>query len=292
MIQSELLQKVRRIQIRTSRLVSEGFVGSYNSAFKGRGMQFEDVREYQPGDDVRAIDWNVTARMDSPYVKNFREERELTVTLVVDVSPSVLFGTVSREKREWMAELASVLSLSAFRSSDKVSLLLFTDEVEVYLPPKRGISHLMQVIRELLVYQPTGKRTDLGSALQFLAKMRRRRGVCFLLSDFLSALPARDISLAARRFDLVSLCVTDPREILFPNLGLLRLKDLETGAARLIDTGQQSVRERLENHSMAKIDEARGVVQQAGGSFVDLRTDEDYLPALRRCFEMRELRRC
>ena len=290
MIPAELFQKVRRIQIRTARRVTDAFAGAYYSAFRGRGMEFEDVREYQVGDDVRNIDWNVTARLQTPHVKSFREERELSVTLVVDISPSLLFGTVSRQKREYIAEMAAVLALSAIKNNDKISLILFTDEVEVYLPPKRGLSHVLRVIRELLVYAPRKRGTDIGVALQYLGRLQRRRGVCFLISDFMAPLAKRELRLTAKRFDLIGLGVTDPREVAFPDLGLLRVRDLESGRDSLVDTSVAAVRDGLAERAEGRLTDACSAIVQAGGRFVDIRTDRDYLASLQRCFHQRGMR--
>lgn len=289
-IPREVLKNIRSIQIRTGRIVTELFAGSYHSAFKGRGVEFEDVREYQPGDEVQSIDWNVTARMDYPYIKNFREERELTVMLVVDLSASARFGTGRKEKRELIAEISALLALAAQRSGDRVGLLLFTDRVESYLAPKKGVGHIQRLIRELLLFEPKGEGTDIGGALNHLSRIHRRRGICFLLSDFLAPDATRELTLAAKRYDLVSLCITDPKEIDFPDMGLVALRDLESGLSRLVDSSPIEVRERLRRQTEERIEGLRGLMERVRGSFVDLRTDADYLAPLRGCFARRERR--
>lgn len=285
-IPREVLKSIRAIQIRTGRVVTELFAGAYHSAFKGRGMEFEDVREYQPGDEVQSIDWNVTARMDYPYVKNFREERELTVMLVIDLSASGRFG-----KKRLIAEIGALLALAAQRGGDKIGLLLFTDRVEKYLAPKKGINHVQRLIRELLLFEPEGEGTDIGVALSHLARIHRRRGVCFLISDFLAPDATRELTLAAKRYDLISLCITDPKEIEFPDVGLISLRDLESGVSRLVDTSRPEVRSHLRQRASERIEGIRGLMHRVRGSFVDVRTDSDYVSLLRDCFALREGRR-
>lgn len=288
---SELFKQVRQIQIRTGRMVSDLLAGAYTSAFKGRGMEFEDVREYQPGDEVRSIDWNVTARMQFPYVKNFREERELTVILVVDLSASGDFGTGRKSKREILAEIAALLALSAVQNSDRVGLLLFTDRVERYLPPKKGVTHALRLIRDLLAFKPVGRGTDLSGALAYLGKIQKKRGICFVLSDFIASDPSQQLTLTARRHDLVSICMTDPKELDFPKVGLLEIMDLESGERQLIDTSRKEGREKLRQASGERIERVRRLMERIGAGFIDLRTDGDYVAAIRTCFAQRE-RRC
>jgi uncharacterized protein (DUF58 family) len=288
MIGKEIWSKVRRIQVRTCRAVTDAFAGAYQSAFKGRGMQFADVREYQPGDDVRAIDWNVTARMQLPYVKRFQEERELTVMLVVDVSPSCLFGSQGVSKQERVTEIASVLALSATRNQDRVGLLLFTDRVEAFIPPAKASAHVMRLIRGLLTVQPEGKGTDIGVALRHLFRVQPRRGVCFLLSDFLSKPCEQAVAVAARQYDLTTICLTDRAELDFPKVGLLRVKDLETGVFITVDSSHPKVRDHLKRSTQERIDAVRKVTRRCGASFIDLRAQDDYVAQLQQAFEEKE----
>jgi len=291
MIPAEVLKKIRAIQIRTSRQVTDLFAGAYHSAFKGRGMEFEDVREYQFGDEVTSIDWNVTARMNAPYIKNYREERELRVMLVVDLSASGRFGSSGKGKREMIVEIAALLALVAQRNGDKIGLLLFTDRVEKYLAPSRGMGHIQRVIRELLLFEPEGEGTDIAAAMGYLGRIHRRRGICFLLSDFLAPDASSELSIAAKRYDLISLCITDPKEIDFPDVGLISLRDLESGVRRLIDTSKDEVRGQLRAEATGRIESVRSLMHRVRGTFIDLRTDGDYLAQLRSCFARREVRR-
>jgi uncharacterized protein (DUF58 family) len=284
----ELFKQVRQIQIRTGRMVSDLLAGAYTSAFKGRGMEFEDVREYQPGDEVRSIDWNVTARMQFPYVKNFREERELTVMLVVDLSRSGDFGSGLKSKRRLLAEIAALLALSAVQNNDRVGLLLFTDRVEKFLPPKKGLSHALRLIRELLAHPPVGRGTDLSGALAYLGRIQKRRGICFVLSDFMTADASQQLTLTAQRHDLISVCITDPKEMEFPKVGLVEIVDLESGRRRLIDTSRREGREKLRHAAQERISKLKQLMDRIGGGFIDLQTNGDHLLALRTCFAQRE----
>src|SRR5918994_4690455 len=241
MLPAETFRQVQRIHIRTRRLVDGAFAGEYHSVFKGRGMEFAEVREYVPGDDVRTIDWNVTARLGHPYVKRYVEERELTVMLLVDLSASGQFGSVAKLKTEIATELCALLALSAIRNNDKVGLILFTDRIERFIPPQKGRNRALQVIREMLVFEPAGRRTDLGGALEYLHKASRRRSVTFLISDFLAQDYERPLRLVHKRHDVVPICIADPRERELPDLGLMMLRDLPTGEQALIDTGSAVV---------------------------------------------------
>ena len=243
MIPKELLRKIRHIEIRTSRLVNEVLAGQYSATFKGRGMEFEEVRPYQVGDDVRTIDWNVSARYGEPFVKVYREERELTVMLLVDLSGSHLFGTHEQLKRELAAEVCATLAFSAIKNNDKVGLTLFTDRVEKFVPAKKGRQHVLRVIRELLYREPVGRGTDLVGALEHLARVARRRSVVFLVSDFQDAGYERALRVARRRHDLIPVSIADPREQELPNVGLIELVDGETGELVLVDTSSRRVRE-------------------------------------------------
>lgn len=241
---SELMKRVRKIEIRTKGMSKHLFTGEYHSAFKGRGMSFSEVREYQFGDDVRNIDWNVTARYNEPYVKVFEEERELTVMLIVDVSKSAFFGTVRQFKNQVITEISAVLGFSASLNNDKVGLILFSDKIEKYIPPKKGRSHILRIIRELVNYEPTGEGTDLGQALKFFNNVQKKRSVTFILSDFMTDGYSDSLKIASRRHDMIGLHIYDPREVELPkNVGLILAQDAETGKTRWIDTGSKKERE-------------------------------------------------
>lgn len=315
MIPREILKKIRQIELRTNRIVSETLAGAYHSVFKGQGMNFDEVREYQPGDDVRAIDWNVTARMNHPFIKKFVEERELTLILLVDVSGSGLFGSQEQSKRELAAEIASVLAFSAIRNNDKVGLILFTDEVEKFIPPRKGRSHVLRVIREVLFYEPKRRGTDLNEALEFMMRVTPHRAIAVVISDFIGS-PASPrgkskrrlqpqlmlleslaqasstmLRQANRRHDVVAVQVTDPRELELPNLGRLVLEDAETGEIVEVSTGDAHKREAfLLRQAKAQADIAR-VFRNAGIDSIQLRTDQPYTFTLAKFFETRERRR-
>jgi len=235
-IPEEILKKIHLIHIRTKHLVNAVMAGEYESAFRGRGMEFEEVREYQPGDDIRTIDWNVTARMGRPYVKLYREERELIVMLLVDVSASGRFGTVRKLKQEVAAEVAALLAYTAIRNNDKVGLILFTDRVEKFVPPKKASGHGWRVIREILSFEPEGTGTDIGEALDFLGRVMRKRCICFLLSDFLATGYEKALRLSNKRHDMIALTISDPREQDLPRVGFVELEDAETGETIFLDT--------------------------------------------------------
>lgn len=286
----EILKKIRRIELRTRRLVDSMFAGSYHSVFKGRGMNFEEVREYTPGDEIRSIDWNVTARMNAPFVKKFTEERELTVMLVVDVSGSEDFGSVNSSKRELAAEVASILAFSAIQNNDKVGLLLFSDEVELFIHPKKGRMHTLRLIREMLYFRPRRRGTNLAAALEYLNKVVTRRAVVFLISDFLDEGYARPLAVAARRHDLVAIPVVDPGEEDLPDVGLVTFEDPETGEQIEINTSSRALR-----GAYLALEEKRkrGIEQELrklGIDMIPLRTNEDYLRVLRAFFDRREQR--
>jgi uncharacterized protein (DUF58 family) len=315
MIPREILKKIRQIELRTNRLVTETLAGQYHSVFKGQGMNFEEVREYQPGDDVRSIDWNVTARMNHPFIKKFVEERELTVMLVVDLSGSGLFGSVGQSKRELAAEIASVLAFSAIRNNDKVGLILFTDEVEKYIPPRKGRRHVLRVIREILFYEPRRRGTDLNGALEFLGRVIAHRAIAVILSDFLGQTqPSRaeiaahlkrkvilsetlgQTSLAAlkqanRRHDVVAVQITDRYELELPALGRLVLKDAETGEVVEVNTGDPRKRRAFAERQTKAQAELQRLFRAAKIDAIQLRTDQPYASALGRFFETREKRR-
>lgn len=315
MIPREILKKIRQIELRTNRLVTESLAGQYHSVFKGQGMNFDEVREYQPGDEVRTIDWNVTARMNHPFVKKFVEERELTVVLVVDLSGSGLFGSGSQSKRELAAEIASVLAFSAIRNNDKVGLILFTDRVEKYIPPRKGRGHVLRVIREILFHEPQHPATDLASALEFLGRVISRRAIVVILSDFLGQTaptvagisshlrrqvvlneslgqtPITALRQANRRHDLVAVQITDRYELELPALGYLVLKDAETGEVVEVNTGDARKREAFAKRQARFQEDLQRLFLSAGIDFIQLRTDLPYATALGRFFETREKRR-
>ena len=307
MIPREILKKIRQIELRTNRLVTETLGGQYHSVFKGQGMNFEEVREYQPGDEVRAIDWNVTARMNHPFVKKFVEERELTVMLLVDVSGSGIFGSGEQSKRELAAEIASVLAFSAIRNNDKVGLILFTDEVEKFIPPRKGRRHVLRVIREILFFEPKRRGTDLNVALQFLDRVTPHRAIAIVLSDFLvSQSPSGSaggpfealaqkcravLRQTNRRHDVVAVQIADRYEFELPAIGRLILEDAETGEVVEVNTNGISRRAAFAEQQRAGQAELERFFRSAGVDAIQLRTDEPYSAALGRFFVVRERRR-
>jgi uncharacterized protein (DUF58 family) len=293
----DILKKVRQIEIRTNRLVNDSLAGQYHSVFKGRGMDFDEVREYTPGDEVRAIDWNVTARTGRPFVKKFTEERELTIVLMVDVSASGNFGSGPQSKRQMAAELASVLAFSAIRNSDKVGLLLFSDQIEQYIPPKKGRQHVLRVIREILFFEPHSRGTDIVRALDFANQVTLRRAIMFLVSDF--ELPnqeqaltdlRRALRLAGRRHDVVALHVHDLREAELPDIGQLVIEDAESGELIELDTTDNTVRNRFAELAQQRREHLRRALAAEGVDNLNLDTREPYEPALRAFFKTRERR--
>jgi uncharacterized protein (DUF58 family) len=286
----DILKKIRRLELRTRRLVSESFAGQYHSVFKGRGMNFEDVRPYTDNDEVRFIDRNVTARTGELHIKRFTEERELTVVLLVDVSASGGFGSGEQSKRELAAEVASLLAFSAIRNRDKVGLILFSNEVELFLPPRKGRLHALRIIREVLFYRPRGQGTDIAAALDYLNKVIARRSVVFLLSDFQAADFSRQLAVTSRRHDLVAIPVVDPLEQELPDVGRVTLEDAETGALLEINTSDRRARLAFVNAVEARRQRLLALLRRHRVDGIDLRTDEDYLPALRAFFHQRERR--
>lgn len=288
----ELLKKVQHIQIKANRLVNDVLAGEYSSVFKGRGMEFDEVRLYVPGDEVRTIDWNVTARTGMPHVKRFVEERELTVLLLVDQSPSGQFGTATQLKSEVMAEICALLAFSAIRNNDKVGLILFTDQVEKFVPPKKGKKHVLRVIREMLQHKPEGHSTDIGSALEFLMRVQKRRCVAFLLSDFIAETESfeKPLKLANRRHDLVTLTIADPTEVRLPALGLLELEDAETGDVMVVDSGNLNVRTSYEKIGADSRGSLRQLLRRSDVDQVEIETDKRYVDAILNYFKMRERR--
>lgn len=287
MIPHDVLRKVRQIEIRTRHLVADLFGGEYHSVFKGRGMEFAEVREYIPGDDVRSIDWNVTARMGHPFVKRFQEERELTVLLLVDQSASGRFGTRTRFKSELAAEVGALIALSAVHNNDKVGLISFTDEVERYVPPAKGRQHVLRVVREILYAEAKGNGTDLASALDHLSRAQKRRAVVFLLSDFIGTGYERSLRVASRRHDLIALRLRDEREDHLPEVGVVALTDLETGKEMLVDTSDPEVRRRFAEHNARHQARFTQTVQRARVDAVDLWTGQDVVAPLAAFFKQR-----
>lgn len=291
MIPREILAKVRRIEISTKRLVNDLFSGEYHSTFKGQGMEFEEVREYQPGDDIRLVDWNVTARTGHPYIKKYREERELSVVLLVDASSSGRFGTRERFKSETAAELCAVLAFSAIKNNDKVSLIIFTDRIEKFVPPKKGRAHVLRLVREVLYFQPQGTGTDIGGALEYLSRVIRRKSVVFVVSDFLSEGFNRPMQIANRRHDLIAMKINDPRETQFTPLGLIELEDTETGELLLVDTSSTAFRREFEARAREDMTTMKRTFQLMNLDFISIQTDRPYVVPLINFFRSRERRR-
>jgi len=290
MIPTELLKKIRRIEIITSRLASELLAGQYHSAFKGRGIEFEEVRPYQPGDDVRAIDWNVTARAGDPYIKQFREERELTVMLIVDMSGSQGFGTNEQTKRELITELCATLAFAAIRNNDKVGLLAFTDRIEKFVPPRKGPQHVLRVIRELLAHEPVGNGTDIAAALEYFRHVQRRRCTAFLVSDFQDDGWEQAIRVVRRKHDLVAIDVADRREFELPEVGLLEMRDAESGELVLLDSSSRAVREAWTAQARADADRRIGWMQRHRIDRLPLQTGESFVETLSAFFRRRGAR--
>ena len=292
MLTNELMAKIRRIELRTKHLVNDSFAGEYHSVFKGRGMEFDEVRPYLPGDEIRTIDWNVTARMNQPFVKRYVESRELTVMIVVDASGSGDFGSVKRLKREVAAELAAVLSFAATNNNDRVGMLIFTDRVELYIPPRKGRRHILRLIRELLAFEPEGMGTDIGLALETVTRLCKRRGIVFLVSDFQA--PADDyrqaLFLASRKHDVIAIDLQDALEQEIADVGLLALEDAETGELIWVDTGDRRWRQafsaNVADHEQAKLAGFRKV----GVDRIAVDTEHDYVDALDQFFQMRARR--
>lgn len=290
MIPADVIKKIRQIEIRTSRMVTDIFAGQYHSVFKGQGMEFQEVREYVPGDDVRAIDWNVTARLGHPFIKKYREERELTVMLLVDLSGSQRFGSGAQFKNDLAAELAGVLAFAAIQNNDRVGLILFTDDVEHFIPPRKGARHVLRVIRDTLHFKPRNRGTRLAAALRYLNRVTARRTVSFLISDFMDRDFQKPLAAAARRHDLVAIRVQDRREYDWPGAGVIEWEDAETGLRRVIDTSDRQVREQLRRrHEAAKADLAREL-RGAGVDVIDVETGRPYVQELVRFFAARERR--
>jgi len=287
---TELLKKVRKIEIKTRGLSSHIFSGEYHSAFKGRGMAFSEVREYIPGDDIRSIDWNVTARFNHPYVKIFEEERELTVMLLVDISGSGEFGTQKQFKRELITELCAVLAFSAIQNNDKIGVIFFTDQIEMFIPPKKGKSHILRIIRELINLDPKSKGTDIGSALRYFNNMIKKRSIAFIISDFKAKGFSDALKIASRKHDTVAIRIYDKRESDLPDVGLVRMKDAETGKMIWVDTSDMEIRSSYATWFSSKENELTELFNRSGVDSVMLSTEENYVQPLINMFKKRERR--
>jgi uncharacterized protein (DUF58 family) len=290
MLTAELLRKVRRLEIRSRHLVEDLFAGRSSSVFKGRGVEFEEVRPYVVGDEVRDIDWNVTARLGAPYIKRFVEERELTVMLVVDVSRSMRFGTAGSEKRELAAELVAVLGFAAISNSDRVGLLLASDRIEHFVPPARGRTHLLRMLRDVLVAEPEGRTTRLGEAARFVARVSTRRSLVFWISDFEDDLDARDWRSLGRRHELTALVLRDPRDETLPAAGWIEMEDLERGGRTLVNTSSRGVQAAYERETRERRERLAAVLRESRCPALEIRTDHSYLPVLIRYFSSRRPR--
>ena len=290
MIPEELIKKVRQIQIYTSRAVDASFAGQYESVFKGRGMQFDEVREYTPGDDIRTIDWNVTARTGKPYIKRFVEEREMTVMFLVDLSASGEFGTINKMKNELAAEFTAVLAFAASKNNDKVGLLIFTDQIEMYIPPKKGSAHILRLIRELLYFQMPKRRTNIPMAVDYITKVVRRKATMFLVSDFLETDFKKPLSLLNKRHDVIAVPVRDRAEIAMPSVGLIELQDAETGEIILVDTSSRKFRSQYEQKSGQRFDSLKSILRSINVDCISVTTDRPYMQDVVQFFHKRHRR--
>ncbi len=313
MIPKELFKKVRRIEITTSRLVSDVFAGQYHSVFKGQGMEFDEVREYQPGDDVRTIDWNVTARTGKPHIKKFIEERELTVMILVDVSLSCRFASVNMLKSQLAAEVAAILAFSAIRNNDKVGLIIFTDKIEKFIPPRKGLRHVLHVIREVLYFEPKGQSTDITNALEYLNKVTPRKSITFLISDFfpsgtLLSVAGSDqkyrqtlndageklkksIAIANKRHDVIAITLNDPREMQLSDCGIITLEDAETGKIVVIDSSDAVLRRQYHQNNVERLNERERLFRSIGTDYINISTDTPYTDAMVKFFSKRRRRK-
>jgi len=289
-ISVERMQKIRAIQIKTSHMVTELMAGEHVSAFKGRGLEFNAVREYTPGDDVRLIDWNVTARMDQPFIKEYIEERELNVMLMVDVSSSGEFGSTGKFKNEISAEVASILAFAAIRNNDKIGLIVFSNKIEHYIPPKKGKAHVWNIIRTILNYQPEGRLTDLNIPLEYLLKIQKRKCIAFLISDFQATNYETNVKLASQKHDLVAISISDPREKDLPKIGLINLRDSESGETLLIDTDNREMTKLLTSYEREKRGEFKKLFRSIGVDTIEIDTDGSLVEPIIRYFKIREKR--
>lgn len=290
MIPKELAKKIRYIQIYTSKAVNDTLAGEYESVFKGRGMEFEEVREYQIGDEIRTIDWNVTARTGDPYVKVFKEERSLSVIFLVDLSASGAFGSTKQIKNEVSAEICALLAFSAIKNNDKVGLIVFTDQVEMFIPPGKGTTHVLRLIRELLNFKPRQGQTDISVGIDYLGRIINKKSVVFLISDFLGEGFERQLRIMAKRHDLIAISITDPREVKMPNVGLIQLEDAETGEMVLIDTGSSLFRKQYEKLGSVRQAHLRDLFRSMDVDHIDIYTGKDYVFDLVKFFKGRERR--
>ncbi|MCX5667995.1 MAG: DUF58 domain-containing protein [Candidatus Omnitrophica bacterium] len=290
MLPKEVLRKIRRIEITTSRLVTDFLSGQYESVFKGRGIEFDEVREYQPGDEIRTIDWNVTARMGHPFVKKFVEERQLTVMILLDASSSSSFGTTKRYKKELAAEVSAVLAFAAIQNNDRIGLIIFTDRIEKFVPPRKGLHHVLRVVREALYFTPKGKGTDIAGALRYLDNVIARRAVTFIISDFFAKDFKKPLSIANKRHDVVAITIADPREAELPSAGIVELVDAETGRAFTIDTSSEKVRARYVKKASEMHKERDEIFGSVGVDHIDISTDKSYIEAFIKFFKMRKRR--
>jgi uncharacterized protein (DUF58 family) len=287
---TELLKKVRKIEIKTRGLSSHIFSGEYHSAFKGRGMAFSEVREYQPGDDIRSIDWNVTARFNHTYVKIFEEERELTVMLIVDISGSNSFGTRKQLKKDLITELCAVLSFSAIQNNDKIGVIFFSDKIEKFIPPKKGKAHILRIIRELINFEPVSKGTNIGDALRYFTNVIKKRSIAFIISDFKSTGFTDALKIASKKHDTVAIRIYDHREAELPDAGLIRFRDAETGKNILIDSGDAAIRKNYTAEWLKKEKELSSVFKRSGVDYANISTEQDYVQPLMNLFKKREKR--
>lgn len=283
----ELIKKIHRLEIKTKGLTKHIFSGEYHSAFKGRGMAFSEVREYAVGDEIRTIDWNVTARFNEPFVKVFEEERQLTVMLLVDISASGMFGTRNQLKRETITELCAVLAFSAVSNNDQIGLLLFSDKIEKFIPPKKGKSHILRIIRELINFEPTGKATDISLALKYFTQMIKKKSIAFILSDFMDEGFSDALKISSRKHDVVALKVHDKAEIELPNIGLAKFFDLETGETKWVNTSSKKVRKAYKEKNEAREERIRQVFRKSKTDFAEIMTDEGYIKPLMNLFKTR-----
>ena len=290
MLPREVLKKIRRIEITTSKLATDFLSGQYESVFKGRGIEFDEVREYQPGDEIRTIDWNVTARMGMPFVKKFVEERQLTVMLLLDASSSSSFGTTKRFKKELAAEVCAVLAFAAIQNNDRVGLIIFTDRIEKFVPPRKGLHHVLRVVREALYFHPKGKGTDIAGALRYLDNVVTRRAVTFVISDFFAKEFKKPLSIANKKHDIVAITITDPREIQLPNAGIIELADAESGKPYLIDTSSAKVRRTYADKSGQLRGERKRIFGSVGVDHIDISTDKSYVEEFIKFFRVRKRR--
>lgn len=285
---AELIKKIRKIEIKSKGLSNQIFSGEYHSAFKGRGMTFSEVREYQPGDDIRTIDWNVTARFNHPFVKVFEEEREMTVMLLIDISSSQNFGTTEQLKKDLVTELCATLAFSAIQNNDKIGVIFFTDIIEKFIPPKKGRSHILRIIRELLNFEPKNRKTDISQALRYFTNMISKRSTAFLVSDFMTAGFEQPLKIAAKKHDLVALRITDKREFQLPDIGLVKVLDNETGETRWLDTSSRAIREQYTVRSREHEDWLRYTFNKSGVDTAVLTTGQSYVQPLMSLFKRRE----